>query len=54
MISNETAPSLQQEPEEVPINPEWLSAVNPRKEPFFPQIGDEVVYCKLGICFYQY
>ena len=37
MICNETAPSLKQEPEEAIINPEWLSAVNPRKEPFFPQ-----------------
>ena len=28
--------------------PEWLSEVLPRRIPFFPQIGDEVVYFKKG------
>ena len=30
-------------------NPNWLTCVVPRRQPFFPQIGDEVVYFRLGI-----
>lgn len=30
------------------IPPEWLSSVKPRKTPYVPQIGDEVVYFRQG------
>ena len=36
---------------ELPIEyspPEWLSSVKPRKTPYVPQIGDEVVYFRQG------
>ena len=32
---------------------EWLSCVVPQRKPFFPQIGDEVVYFKQGIRLYK-
>lgn len=38
---------------EIPENfrpPEWLSEVIPRKAPYYPQMGDEVVYFRQGIC----
>ena len=56
MFVEEPGPALHREPEEtVPhVNPEWLYSVRPRKEPFFPQIEDNVVYSKLGtILLYQ-
>ena len=30
---------------------EWLSSVTPRTQPYFPQVGDEVVYFKLGMLY---
>ena len=31
------------------INHKWLSSVVPRREPYHPQIDDEVVFSKLGM-----
>lgn len=28
--------------------PEWLSEVIPRKAPYYPQMGDEIVYFRQG------
>lgn len=28
---------------------EWLSSVVPRRAPFYPQMGDEVIYFKQGL-----
>lgn len=39
---------------EIPENfrpPEWLSEVIPRKAPYYPQMGDEIVYFRQGIYF---
>lgn len=32
--------------------PEWLSAIIPRKAPYYPQMGDEIVYFRQGHQFY--
>ena len=31
---------------------EWLSSVVPRRQPFYPQMGDEVIYFRQGLFFY--
>ena len=47
-LSKQPAPLVMKECPVEYMLPEWLTATKPKKSPYFPQIGDQVVYFRQG------